>query len=77
MLFRSSEETLFKRAMIEASDETVVVATDDKLGVVALHQVVELARVQHLVVEHSVDRATRAAFTAHGVAVHRAEAVSG
>lgn len=71
-----SEETLFKRAMIEASDETVVVATDDKLGVVASHQVVELARVQHLVVEHSADRATRAAFTAHGVAVHRAEAVS-
>jgi DeoR/GlpR family transcriptional regulator of sugar metabolism len=72
-----SEETLFKRAMIEASDETVVVATDDKLGVVASHQVIELARVQHLVVEHSADRATRAAFTAHGVAVHRAEAAPG
>jgi DeoR/GlpR family transcriptional regulator of sugar metabolism len=72
-----SEETLFKRAMIEASDETVVVATDDKLGVVASHQVIELARVQHLVVEHSAERATRAAFSAHGVAVHRAEAVQG
>lgn len=71
-----SEETLFKRAMIDASDETVVVATDDKLGAVAAHQVAELARVQHLVVEHSADRATRAAFAAHGVMVHRAEAVS-
>ena len=70
-----SEESLFKRAMIEASDETVVVATDDKLGAVATHQVAELSRVQHLVVEHSADRATRVAFTAHGVAVHRAEAV--
>jgi DeoR/GlpR family transcriptional regulator of sugar metabolism len=72
-----SEEALFKRAMIEASDETVVVATDDKLGAVATHQVAELARVQHLVVEHSADRATRAAFSTHGVMVHRAEAVAG
>jgi hypothetical protein len=33
--------------------------------------------VHHLVIEHAVDRATRAAFTAGGVAVHRADAVSG
>lgn len=71
-----SEESLFKRAMIEASDETVVVATDDKLGAVATHQVAELARVQHLVVEHSADKATRAAFSSRGVAVHRAEAAA-
>lgn len=71
-----SEEALFKRAMIEASDETVVVATDDKLGVVATHQVAELSRVQHLVLEHSADRATRAAFAAKSVAVHRADAVA-
>jgi DeoR/GlpR family transcriptional regulator of sugar metabolism len=72
-----SEEALFKRAMIEASDETVVVATDDKLGAVAAYQVAELVRVQHLVVEHSADRATHAAFSKRGVMVHRAEAVSG
>ena len=72
-----SEEALFKRAMTEASDETVVVATDDKLGAVATHQVAELSRVQHLVVEHSADRATRSAFSARGVAVHRAEAAPG
>ena len=71
-----SEEALFKRAMIDASDEAVVVATDDKLGVVATHQVAELSRVQHLVVEHSADRATRSAFATHGVAVHRAEAAA-
>jgi DeoR/GlpR family transcriptional regulator of sugar metabolism len=72
-----SEESLFKRAMIDASDETVVVATDDKLGAVAAHQVAELSRVQHLVVEHSADRATRSAFASHGVAVHRADAATG
>ncbi|WP_114238364.1 DeoR/GlpR family DNA-binding transcription regulator [Dyella sp. C9] len=71
-----SEEALFKRAMIEASDETVVVATDDKLGAVATHQVAELSRVQHLVVEHSADRASRVAFSSRGVAVLRAEAIS-
>jgi DeoR/GlpR family transcriptional regulator of sugar metabolism len=71
-----SEEALFKRAMVEASDETVVVATDDKLGAVATHQVAELSRVQHLVVEHSADRASRTAFAARGVAVHRADAVA-
>ena len=70
-----SEEALFKRAMIEASDETVVVATDDKLGAVATHQVAELSRVQHLVVEHSADRATRSAFASRSMAVHRADAV--
>lgn len=71
------EEALFKRAMIEASGETVVVATLDKLGTVAAHQVAELSRVQHLVVEHAVERSVRQAFAARGVAVHRAEAVRG
>lgn len=69
------EEALFKRAMIAASDETVVIATVDKLGATATHHVAELARVQHLVVEHAAERKLRQAFATHGVAVHRAEAV--
>ena len=68
------EESLFKRAMVEASGETVVVATRDKLGTVATHRVAGLAEVQHLVVEHDVDKATRNAYAACGVAVHRADA---
>lgn len=67
-----SEESLLKRAMVEASAETVVVATGDKLGARATHRIVPVEQVRHLVVEHDTGRATRAAFAAHGVAVHRA-----
>jgi DeoR/GlpR family transcriptional regulator of sugar metabolism len=71
-----SEEALLKRAMIEASGETVVAVTREKLGTAATHKVAAIIAVHHLVVEHDVGRATRSAFTAHGVAVHRADAVS-
>lgn len=70
-----SEESLFKRLMIEASGETVVVATDDKLGSQATHRIVDMADVQHLVVEHGAGRAVRAAFAAKGASVHRAAPV--
>lgn len=71
-----SEETRLKRAMIEASGETAVVVTRDKLGTTATHRVADIEHVDHLVVEHGVDRATRAAYAAHAVAVHRAEAAN-
>ncbi|KRE95010.1 DeoR family transcriptional regulator [Frateuria sp. Soil773] len=69
-----SEEALLKRAMVEASGETVVVATTDKLGGSATHQVAAIGDVHHLVVERDAGRAVRAAFAARGVSVHRAEA---
>ncbi len=68
-----SEEALLKRSMIEASGETVVVATSDKLGAVATHRIAGIGEVQHLVVEHDAGRSLRAAFSAHGVSVHRAD----
>lgn len=71
-----SEEALLKRAMIESSGETAVVVTREKLGSAATHQVAGVAEVQHLVIEHAVDRAARSAFSASGVTVHRADAVS-
>lgn len=71
-----SEEVLLKRAMVEASGETVVVATSDKLGAVATHRVAGIDEVQHLVVEHDAGRALRVAFAAHGVTVHRADAAA-
>jgi DeoR/GlpR family transcriptional regulator of sugar metabolism len=72
-----SEEALLKRAMIEASGETVGVVTREKLGSAATHQVADITDVQHLVIEHAVDRASRSAFSARGLTVHRADAVSG
>lgn len=71
-----SEEVLLKRAMVEASGETVVVATSDKLGTVATHRVAGIDEVQHLVVEHDVGRALRASFSAQGLTVHRADAAA-
>lgn len=71
-----SEEVLLKRAMVEASGETAVVATSDKLGTVATHRIAGLDEVQHLVVEHDAGRAVRASFSAHGVTVHRADPAS-
>jgi DeoR/GlpR family transcriptional regulator of sugar metabolism len=67
---------LLKRAMVEASGETVVVATSDKLGTVATHRVAGIDEVQHLVVGHDAGRALRAAFAARGVIVHRADAAA-
>lgn len=67
-----SEESLLKRAMIEVSGETVVVATADKLGAVATHLIASIAEVGHLVTEYGVSRQSRAAFSAQGVSVHRA-----
>jgi DeoR/GlpR family transcriptional regulator of sugar metabolism len=71
-----SEESLLKRAMVESSGETVVVVTGEKLGAAATHRVAAIAEVQHLVVEHDVERSLRVAFSASGVAVHRADAVA-
>jgi DeoR/GlpR family transcriptional regulator of sugar metabolism len=72
-----SEEALLKRAMIDASGETIVVATQDKLSSAATYRVAGMDEVHHLVIEHAVDRATRAAFAAAGVTVHRADAAGG
>ena len=69
-----SEEMLLKRAMIEASGETVIVVTDDKLGATATYRVAGIDEVQHLVVEHGAATPMVDAFLVHGVAVHRAGA---
>ncbi|MBD9367736.1 DeoR/GlpR family DNA-binding transcription regulator [Xanthomonas sp. XNM01] len=45
----NAEEAVFKRAMVQASTETVVVATADKLAAHATHQVAAAAAVSRLV----------------------------
>lgn len=68
-----SEEALIKRAMIESSGETAVVVTTDKFGAVAAHHVAAVDQIDHLIVEHDIDAAVRAAFEAKSVSVHRAD----
>ncbi|UYB51333.1 DeoR/GlpR family DNA-binding transcription regulator [Xanthomonas sp. AM6] len=66
------EESLFKRAMVEASAETIAVVTSDKLGALAAHQVVGVEAIDRLVVEHDAPAGLLAAFAAQAVQVHRA-----
>lgn len=68
-----SEEAQIKRALIESSGETAVVVTTDKFGAVAAHHVASLDEIGHVVVEHDVEAAVRAAFEAKSITVHRAD----
>jgi len=64
------EETVFKQAIIEASGETVAIATPDKLVASATHHTVPITGIAHLVVAPDTDPAMVARYRAAGVAVH-------
>jgi DeoR/GlpR family transcriptional regulator of sugar metabolism len=64
------EETVFKQAIIEASGETVAIATPDKLVASATHHTAPVTAIAHLVVSADTDAAVVARYRAAGVAVH-------
>jgi DeoR/GlpR family transcriptional regulator of sugar metabolism len=64
------EEVVLKRAMIEASGETVVVATREKLITAATHHTAPVNSIAHLVVERSTDAEILEAWRAAGTSVH-------
>jgi DeoR/GlpR family transcriptional regulator of sugar metabolism len=68
-----SEESQYKRAMIQASGETIIVVTDDKLGAAATHHIADVGDVHQLVVEASAAAEVIHAFEQHGVTVSRAQ----
>lgn len=68
----NSEESLFKRAMIESSGETAVVVANEKFGANARHQFAEVGQIDHLVVEHDAAAALCRAFEKRQLAIHRA-----
>jgi len=68
-----SEEALVKRAMIETSAETAIVATSDKFSALAAHHVAAIEQLDHLVVEHDLGVEIREALGAKAVSVHFAE----
>src|SRR5471032_111433 len=68
------EEALFKRRVAEASKAVLVAATGYKLGTAAPYQVLDAARLTHLVIEHDADASIAAAFVALGTQVLRAAA---
>jgi DeoR/GlpR family transcriptional regulator of sugar metabolism len=66
------EEVVLKRTMIEASGETVLVATREKLLAAATHHTAPVASLTHLVVERGTEPAILAAWRAAGTTVHLA-----
>lgn len=64
------EETVFKQAIVEASGETVAIATPDKLVASATHHTVPITAITHLVVVDDTDRDVVARYRTAGVAVH-------
>ncbi len=65
-----AEETVFKQAIIEASGETVAIATPDKLVASATHHTAPIGAITHLVVPADTSDAAMAAYRNAGVAVH-------
>ena len=65
-----AEEVVLKRTMIEASGETVLVATREKLIRAATHHTAPAASVTHLVIERDTDPAIVEAWRAVGTTVH-------
>jgi DeoR/GlpR family transcriptional regulator of sugar metabolism len=66
------EEVVLKRAMIEASGETVLVATREKLITAATHHTAPVSGIAHLVVERTAEPAILDAWRAGGTTVHLA-----
>jgi DeoR/GlpR family transcriptional regulator of sugar metabolism len=64
------EEMMLKRMMIEASGETVLVATREKLIAAATHHTAPVESITHLVVERGTEAAIIEAWKAAGTSVH-------
>lgn len=64
------EETVLKQAMIEASGETVVIATPDKLVASATHHTAPITALTHLVVASDTDASMLERYRHAGVALH-------
>jgi DeoR/GlpR family transcriptional regulator of sugar metabolism len=65
-----AEEVVLKRTMIEASGETVLVATREKLIRAATHHTAPPSSITHLVTERDTDPEILAAWRAAGTSVH-------
>jgi DeoR/GlpR family transcriptional regulator of sugar metabolism len=72
-----AEEVVLKRTMIEASGETALVATREKLMRAATHHTAPVASITHLVTEPDTDPAILDAWRAAGTSVHIALAARG
>jgi DeoR/GlpR family transcriptional regulator of sugar metabolism len=64
-----ADDAAFKRALLDASRETVALSTNEKIETGARHRVASLGRITSLVVEHDVDVSVLEAIKEAGSAV--------
>lgn len=69
----SIADATFKRALLAASRRSVALAMTDKFSARAAHRVAPITTINHLVVEHDLEDAERAALSKAGVDVVKAE----
>jgi len=65
-----SEDSAFKRAMIDVSNRVAIVATQEKIGALAAHAIAPVHLLDDLVVERDAPAAGIAAFRDAGLSVH-------
>lgn len=70
-----SEEAVFKRAMVAASDATIIVATDEKIGTRGSARIVGFERIDHLVLSERVPATLTGHLATHATRLHRVRAV--
>lgn len=66
-------DTTFKRALVAASRNSLVLATSDKLGARAPYRVASIDQLEWLVVEHDVEPAALGALASAGTRILRAD----
>jgi len=66
-----SEEAVFKRAMVAASDATVIIATDEKIGTRGSARIVGFERIDHLVLSERIPATLTGHLAAHATGLHR------
>lgn len=69
-----SEEAAFKRAMVAASDATVIVATDEKIGARGSARIVGFDRIDHLVLGERLPPSLSGRLAVHPTRLHRVRA---
>ena len=67
-----AEEAVFKRTMVERSEQTIVALTNEKLATAAPFGVASLDEIDAIVVEHDAPAAKLDLFVGPGLRIHRA-----
>ena len=66
-------DATFKRAVVEASAHSIVLATNDKFDARGPHRVATMKAIEYVVVEHDLPRAEHAALSKAGPSIVRAD----